>query len=264
MKNYIRRMLPASLMLALTSITHTASSQKMVTTGNCPNKAPLVRITNPTTGNPYNAGSNINFDVIASDSDGSVIKVEFFNNGEKISTGAAAPYRFSAIAVEAGDYVLTAKATDNSGACTVSDTVKITVKGCTGSGSISAEGFTGIAGASVAELTNDPAFPNNPSVTASLSRFEYAEMGTAYVCAPVTGEYNFFISGNDQAELWLSTDDNPANKVLLAYILSWTSPKQYDKFPSQKSAPVKLVKGVRYYIETLHKEYQSYDHLSVA
>ena len=65
-------------------------------------------------------------------------------------------------------------------------------------------------------------------------------------------------------ELWLSTDDNPANKVLLAYILSWTNPKQYDKFPSQKSAPVKLVKGVRYYIETLHKEYQSYDHLSVA
>ena len=85
-----------------------------------------------------------------------------------------------------------------------------------------------------------------------------------YVCAPVTGEYNFFISGNDQAELWLSTDDNPANKVLLAFILSWTNPKQYDKFPSQKSAPVKLVKGVRYYIETLHKEYQSYDHLSVA
>ena len=88
------------------------------------------------------------------------------------------------------------------------------------------------------------AFPNSPSVTAPLTQFEYIEMGThygvrvrGYVCAPVTGEYTFFISGDDQVELWLSTDDNPANKILLAYILSWTNPKQYDKFPSQKSAP---------------------------
>ena len=272
MKNYIRYLLHVLWIQVFTSVTFTAVSQQTTTTRDCiANKPPLIKITNPIAGNPYTAGSNINFDAAASHIDGTISKVEFFNNGKKISTDINAPYRLSAMAVEAGDYVLTAKATDNKGACTISDTVKITVNGCTGNGNILAEGFTGIAGASVAELTSDPAFPNSPSVTASLTQFEYAEMGTyygvrvrGYICAPVTGEYTFFVSGDDQVELWLSTNDNPANKTLLAYILSWTNPKQYDKFPSQKSAPVKLVKGVRYYIEALHKQYHSYNHLSVA
>ncbi|MEJ7589412.1 MAG: T9SS type A sorting domain-containing protein, partial [Ferruginibacter sp.] len=64
--------------------------------------------------------------------------------------------------------------------------------------------------------------------------------------------------------LWLSTDDNPANKVLIAYAESSTDIRQYNKFSTQKSAPVRLIKGARYYIETLHKEAFGADHVSVA
>ena len=45
------------------------------------NTAPLINITNPIAGNPYNAGSNISFDAMATDADGVISKVEFFNNG---------------------------------------------------------------------------------------------------------------------------------------------------------------------------------------
>lgn len=38
---------------------------------------------------------------------------------------------------------------------------------------------------------------------------------------------------------------------------------QYDKYPSQTSAPVYLEAGQRYYIEALHREYRGIDHLSV-
>ena len=273
MKNFVYHLRITFCILFLSSVTGISLAQEAAGSNRCPhsNKPPVVNITNPVTGNPYNAGSNINFDVAASDTDGFITKVEFYSNGNKIGTDSAAPYRFKGTEVEAGEYMLTAKATDNSGASTVSCKVKITVNGCTGAGSISAEAYNNIPGASVAELTGNPAFPGSPSVTASLTQFSYEDAGNAYgvrvkgyICAPVTGEYTFHISGDDQVELWLSTNDNPANKVLLAYILTWTNLKQYDKFSSQQSAPVRLIKGVRYYIETLHKQYRSYNHLSVA
>jgi hypothetical protein len=85
-----------------------------------------------------------------------------------------------------------------------------------------------------------------------------------YICAPVTGDYTFYISGDDQAGLWLSTTDNPLNKVLIAYTEAATFFRQYYKNASQKSVKIHLVKGGRYYIETLHKESTGADHLSVA
>jgi hypothetical protein len=92
----------------------------------------------------------------------------------------------------------------------------------------------------------------------------YGARVRGYICAPQTGWYTFSVSGDDQVGLWLSTDDNPANKVLIAYAESWTNTRDFTKFPSQKSVAVKLIKGARYYIETLHKEAVYLDHLTVA
>ncbi len=237
-----------------------------------PNKLPAVKITNPIAGNAYTAASNINFDVAASDTDGTIVKVIFYSNGIKLKTDSAPPYRYEGINVEANDYLLTAVAFDNKGDSAISAPVKVTVTGCTGSGSISAEGYVNITGAAVADLTSDPAFPGRPSVIRSLTEFEYGQnLGDhygarvrGYVCAPETGYYTFFISADDQAGLWLSTNDNPANKKLIAYNIMFTGFREWYKYPTQKSEPVYLVKGGRYYIETLHKEYTTFDHLSVA
>ena len=85
----------------------------------------------------------------------------------------------------------------------------------------------------------------------------------AYITAPQTGNYIFWISGDDAAELWLSTDEDPANKVKIAYTLSWTNFRQWDKFNSQKSATVSLNANTKYYIEVLHKQGAGGNNLSV-
>jgi len=63
--------------------------------------------------------------------------------------------------------------------------------------------------------------------------------------------------------LWLSSDENPANKSRIAYVAVWTHPREWDKYSSQQSAAVQLVSGRKYYIEALLKEGTGGDHLAV-
>jgi Bacterial Ig domain/PA14 domain/Secretion system C-terminal sorting domain/HYR domain/Calx-beta domain len=249
----------------------TTANQVVIVTASA-NVAPVVSITAPVPPATFPAGSTITVTANASDADGTVSKVELFVNGSLYGEDLTAPYTFSGTNVEAGIYKVVAKATDNIGATALSDTLTITVTDCTGSGSISAEGYTNIPGSQVSDLTSNPAYPNNPAVVASLSSFEYSgnladNYGArirGYICAPETGNYTFYIAADNQAGLWLSTDDNPANKVLIAYTESATNQREWYKFPSQKSVSISLIKGVRYYIETLHKEDAGDDHLAVA
>jgi hypothetical protein len=83
------------------------------------------------------------------------------------------------------------------------------------------------------------------------------------VCAPETGNYTFWIASDDNSELWLSTSDNPANKVLIASVNGWTGVRQWTQLASQQSVPVALTAGRRYYIEALHKDGGGGDHVSV-
>src|SRR5690606_24021317 len=59
--------------------------------------------------------------------DGTIAKVEFFNGTTRLGTDTSAPYTYTWSNVKAGTYNITAKATDNKGATTVSDVVRIEV-----------------------------------------------------------------------------------------------------------------------------------------
>ena len=84
-----------------------------------------------------------------------------------------------------------------------------------------------------------------------------------YITAPVTGSYTFWIASDDNSELWLSTNDNPVNKVKIAFNADWTASREWNKLPSQKSAPIPLIAGQRYYVEALQKEGGGGDNLAV-
>ena len=63
----------------------------------------------------------------ASDSDGMVGKVEFYQGASKLGEDTTSPYSFLWTNVPQGSYSLTARATDNSGEMTTSSSVDITV-----------------------------------------------------------------------------------------------------------------------------------------
>ncbi|WP_234733805.1 Ig-like domain-containing protein [Tellurirhabdus bombi] len=109
----------------------TATSALVNITVNAPapvNQAPTVSLTSPTNSATFTAPATVNLAANASDSDGSIAKVEFYNGNTKLGEATAAPYQFSWSSVGTGSYSLKAVATDNGGAKTESGTVTITVK----------------------------------------------------------------------------------------------------------------------------------------
>jgi hypothetical protein len=89
------------------------------------NAAPTVSLT--ANSSALTAGASVTLTATASDNDGSVAKVEFFNGTTKLGESASAPYTYTWSNLAAGNYSLTAKATDNTGASTTSSAVNITV-----------------------------------------------------------------------------------------------------------------------------------------
>jgi hypothetical protein len=90
-------------------------------------RAPTVSIASPGDGAIFAALANIVIDATAGDGDGSVTKVEFFNGATLLGTDTTSPYSFSWNSVAAGNYAITAKATDNLGVATTSPAVHVTV-----------------------------------------------------------------------------------------------------------------------------------------
>lgn len=136
-------------------------------------------------------------------------------------------------------------------------------------GTITREVWNGITGKLVSSIPVQSA----PFSTSEIAIFEsprnaadnYGARIRGYIRPPLTGNYTFYISSDDNSELWLSSDDNPANRIKIAAISGYasTSYRQWDKYTSQKSSLIPLQADTRYYIEALHKEGTAYDHLSV-
>jgi hypothetical protein len=91
------------------------------------NAPPQVALTAPVAGQSYAFGAPIALAATASDANGSVTKVEFFAGGALVGTDTTSPYAFTWSNVPAGTYALTARATDNGGATTVSAPRTVTV-----------------------------------------------------------------------------------------------------------------------------------------
>lgn len=88
---------------------------------------PVVSLTSPATGSSFDAPATINLVADASDPDGNVALVEFFNGATKLGEDSAAPYSFEWSGVITGSYSLTAKATDDAATSTTSAAVAVTV-----------------------------------------------------------------------------------------------------------------------------------------
>jgi len=128
------------------------------------------------------------------------------------------------------------------------------------------------AGTAVTDLTGNSRYPNNPDDSAWQTSFQgpvnwrdnYGTRARGYVYPPANGNYNFWISGDDFCELWMSTGDDPANITMIAEVPGWTEAFEWGKYTEQKSSPITLVANKKYYIEALMKEAGGGDSLTVA
>ena len=94
---------------------------------NVPNTAPSVSILSPTGGANFNSPATVTVTASANDSDGTIAQVDFYAGTTLIGTATIAPYSVAWNNVVTGSYALTAAATDNLGATTVSPPVNVTV-----------------------------------------------------------------------------------------------------------------------------------------
>lgn len=120
--NYRVRAVDAAGNLSAYSTTATATTSPQAV-----NQPPTVSLTAPAVGASGFAPTTTPLAASASDSDGTISKVEFFEGLNKISEDTTAPYQASWSGATPGTYVFTAVAHDNSGAVTLSASVQYTV-----------------------------------------------------------------------------------------------------------------------------------------
>jgi chitinase len=85
-----------------------------------------VTLTSPTDGARFASPAKMTLAATASDSDGTVIRVEFFNGTTRLGEDTTAPFTHPWNIGAAGTYTLISRATDNAGG-TASASVTITV-----------------------------------------------------------------------------------------------------------------------------------------
>jgi hypothetical protein len=95
------------------------------------NAPPTVAVFSPTNGASFSAPAEITITAKPSDSDGTISRVEFFQNDTYLGAVTNSPYDFAWTNVTADNYTLTAKATDNLGATSISSPVMISVTNAT-------------------------------------------------------------------------------------------------------------------------------------
>lgn len=91
------------------------------------NIPPVVSITSPTNGASFSSGTDISISANASDTDGTITNVVFYEDSTLLGTVINPPYTLMWNNVSAGSYTLTAVAKDNQGATTISAGVYIIV-----------------------------------------------------------------------------------------------------------------------------------------
>jgi hypothetical protein len=143
-------------------------------------------------------------------------------------------------------------------------------------GGLKFETWLGITGNAVSALLADPRYPRSPSVLAYIRQFtsravyadanavnDYGGRLSGWIVPPETAEYHFFLRSDDNSQLSLSADADPANAVIIASEASCCGPFEEPGAP-ETSGPILLTQGNRYYIEAIWKEGGGGDYCDVA
>lgn len=169
----------------------TTTSSAMNITISSANNPPAVAVTSPAANTAFTAGSNITITANASDSNGSIAKVEFFRGTTKLGEDVSSPYSYTWVGAPVGGYILTAKATDNQGAVSTSTAVSITVNGANTPPIITLTAPTN--NASFNAGSNITISANASDANGTISKVEFYN-GAAKLGQDVTSPYSFVLN----------------------------------------------------------------------
>ena len=127
-------------------------------------------------------------------------------------------------------------------------------------GSLMKEHWMNLPTPTYAGLISHTNYPDKPNGREFITSFEclaqnwannYGTRVTGYIVPPVSGTYSFAVSGATAVQLYLSTDENEANKGLtpLVSVASATAFRAWGT-----AATRALIGGKRYYVELMHVE----------
>ena len=129
--------------LTLTEGTKGSKDQLYVNVQNGSNSLPNVSLTSPNNGQVFVSGDSITLTATASDFDGTITKVIFYDGATVLGEDNTQPYVYTVSNAAVGTYNYTAKAIDNNGGESVSAAVSVTVNQryyCTFNSSESSQG----------------------------------------------------------------------------------------------------------------------------
>ena len=147
-------------------------------------------------------------------------------------------------------------------------------------GLISVREYHGVGGTDLGTLFNAAKFPDSPDVSTFVTYFEWPASGDievppaanvrdnygthmmGYLYPPETGEYIFALACDDNGQVWLSTDESPANAKLIASQGGWQPIRDYRA--ETTSSEIFLEAGQVYFIEAFVNEGGGGDNLAVA
>ncbi len=132
--------------------------------------------------------------------------------------------------------------------------------------------WNSMGGKNVRALTRNARFPLNSTTREVIQSIDFIDTkGDKYgqrirglLNVDTSGSYNFWVSADESAEIWLSVDDTPDHKRLIAFVNKPSGYQIWDRYKTQKSPSISLAPGKQYYFEVLHKDHIGGDYLNVA
>ena len=150
-------------------------------------------------------------------------------------------------------------------------------------GGLTVREYHGIGTTDIPVLMANAKFPDSPDATAIAPYFEWPQSGdievnpagnvrdnygwhvSGFIHPPETGEYIFAVATDDNSQLWLSTDEDPANAVQITQESTWQGVRNFQPSGDETtSAPVLLEAGKAYFVEIITKEGGGGDNMAVA
>lgn len=208
------------------------------------NQSPTVALTAPTNGTSFTTGQVVNFAATASDADGTLAKVEFYVDGNKVGEDSSAPYTLAWTST-GGIHACTALAIDNALGIKRSDAVTIYVTTPVQQG-LRADYYANRFLTPPLAFTRTDASINFSDAGGFWVNFggvgtdQFSVRWTGQVKANGTGSYTFYTNADDGVRLFV-------NGQML--VDNWV-----DQGPTERSGSINLVAGQLYSIRMEYYE----------